>query len=576
MNTLELLFCAVNAIAVKAQFHLAASNKSYGPDGPWNAVRIGLGAPPQPLDMYPIGAYQSIVYSKEICRQYQNLTCGTGGFFNAAQSESFDNKSISAFQPYDRIDGSARSVLDTLTLGAATNDSTKDVEVSNFSLALFFSDSLTLPDGSVYPTQVGHLSLISSLHSQTFYTSQKVKLETTASLILGTLQDNGVIDSNSFGLHYGSASFTLPLSLWLGGFDSSRILGPVAAGPAAQNAFQIDLLDIGFGVDSGASPFSLAPKQGILPPTAPLTVQIDADVPYLSLPFGVCQKLAESLPVTLQPKYGIYFWNTGDLQYSRIITSPSYLKFTFRAPLLSQGNLTINVPFRLLNLTLSSLLIATPTSFFPCAPTPSTTLYTLGRTFLQAEFLGVNWSKKPGPEWYLAQAPGPGILPSPSGVLFGENVTGHSSNWAETWKNNWTPLADSSLPSAISSSSTLSSTAATAFPLSNRTSVGTKAGIAVGCIIVAGLVLGAALFLLRRSRRKLSTKNSADSASIVDFAAHTDRVELDHRQAPMVLPERIYEASDPEPIQLSQLPPLSHELHTNGEIHEAPVYHTSF
>ena len=56
----------------------------------------------------------------------------------------------------------------------------------------------------------------------------------------------------------------IPLSLWLGGYDQSRVIGPVSSQSYQGGGFAIDLLDVGIGVDNGASPFNFSAKQGIL------------------------------------------------------------------------------------------------------------------------------------------------------------------------------------------------------------------------------------------------------------------------------------------------------------------------
>ena len=574
MSLYALLYSAAAASASSSVFQLAPSKDSFGPDGPWQAVEVGLGTPPQTVNLYPVGLEQSVIFSKGLCAQYENVTCGSGGLFDASDSESFDNTTIAGYVPYGRFDGSARSVMDTLTLTAAADSGEQDLEVRKFDMALFFSDTSTLPDTTVYPEQLGHLSLGSDLN-QGYGPPQNVSPPVNATLIPGGLKQEGAIGSNSYGLHYGSGAFNLPLSLWLGGYDATRIVGPVFAGPAVNKAFQIELIDIDFGVETGASPFSSTSEQSILPTTNPLTVQMDTGNPYLYLPTEVCQSLAQNLPVTFQTKYGLYFWNTSDPQYARIVTSPSYLRFTFNAPKLSSGNLTINVPFQLLNLTLSSPLIATPTAYFPCSPTTDSTVYTLGRAFLQAAFFGVNWSAEPAYEWYLAQAPGPNIPPSPSGVAFGDNVTGGGGNWSETWKNNWTPLPEASQSSSTvpSSSSAPSATTSPTRPASPSSSLsdGAKAGIAVGAVGFVGLIVGAAVFYMQRRRSTGRTTQTGNNNKPIVPGPPPVASEQHHRPASG---GAFYEAPDHEPVEMSHPPGLSHELPSTGAMYEAPSRYT--
>ena len=45
-------------------FFVTTSSNRYGPDGPWYAISIQLGTPPQHIDVYPSGIYESVILSK--------------------------------------------------------------------------------------------------------------------------------------------------------------------------------------------------------------------------------------------------------------------------------------------------------------------------------------------------------------------------------------------------------------------------------------------------------------------------------------------------------------------------------
>jgi hypothetical protein len=44
---------------------LVWSSQTYGPDRPWQAVKIQVGTPPQPNDLYPGRAWESLILGKE-------------------------------------------------------------------------------------------------------------------------------------------------------------------------------------------------------------------------------------------------------------------------------------------------------------------------------------------------------------------------------------------------------------------------------------------------------------------------------------------------------------------------------
>jgi hypothetical protein len=123
-----------------------------------------------------------------------------------------------------------------------------------------------------------------------------------------------------------------------------------------------------------------------------------------------------------------------------IVSSPSYLSFTFRLNSAVSQNITIRVPFSLLNLTLTSPIISTPTLYFPCFPGQAPGgIFSLGRSFLQAAFIGVNWRTGNG-VWFLAQAPGPNtpttIAPTPIQPT-DNSIISSTTVWADTWSGFW-------------------------------------------------------------------------------------------------------------------------------------------
>lgn len=234
------------------------------------------------------------------------------------------------------------------------------------------------------------------------------------------LYKQGLIKSNSFGLHIGSAAFNYSGSLLLGGFDQGRAIG------FGIQFFErgAHLMDITMGVESGPSPYdgfrfdnkllnddSSRAGRSIYAVPEPLA-------PYLYLPRATCAAIASRLPVTYDAALGYYFWNTADPAYLRITTSPAWLGFNFETWVedyrLRGSQITIKVPFALLTLNLTYPALPRPTDpprpYFPCMPyTPRPDVaggqYLLGRAFLQAALL---IHIRDRPSWWLVQAPGPG------------------------------------------------------------------------------------------------------------------------------------------------------------------------
>ncbi|MCJ1427016.1 hypothetical protein MMC29_004919 [Sticta canariensis] len=415
---------------------LTPSSTHYGPDGPWQAVTVWLGSQPTAIDLYPDGGTTSTILSPQACNAISPGPWGSGGVFDTSLSTTIDDQSIQWVDFDSKISnrtlawgrgalkyrGDGKLVMDRLA-----GDHGLEWTVQNLGSNLINNISMIYPDGSKYPLQVGGLALGSPKDRS--WTTDGPSIY--ASVLTGSLKAQDKISSSSYGLHIGSASLGTKLSLRIGGNDRSRTIEPVSVQPLNDLSPDVDLLDIGIGVDHGASPFSftsrnytLTSEDSSVPSWFPVTMNPSA--PYLALPNSTCAAIAKDLPVTYQKKYGLYFWNVDDVQYQRIVTSPSYLSFTFRASGPSIKSLLIKVQFSLLNLTLEAPLIGTPTFYFPCQPPQDSSTYSLGRAFLQAAFIGVDWDEKP-PTWYFAQAPGPNTASNPSPADFGGDLSASST-----------------------------------------------------------------------------------------------------------------------------------------------------
>lgn len=315
---------------------LLTSDKHYGPDGPWQAVTVWLGTQQTQVDLYPGGSYGSIILSETICVGFTAYPCGSGGLYNSSGSKAFDDHSIQIFEWGDQgwVLGALKYYVNRKYSMDQLYISPNGVYVSNLSILLVEDVSMIYPDGSYYPIQLGSLALGGAFPNQTFHIPDRADIN--ASLLPGFLLEQNRISSSSFGMHLGSATLGPPLSLWLGGYDRSRIVGPVSIQVIKDLGPTIDLLDIGIGVDHGASPFPFVSREGFLAEgnlsigqSIPLVMNPSA--PYLAVPSSTCAAIAKSLPVTYNPKYGLYFWNVNDRLYNRIVRSPSYLSFIFRA-----------------------------------------------------------------------------------------------------------------------------------------------------------------------------------------------------------------------------------------------------
>ena len=515
-------------------FEMTWSTETYGPDGPWQAVAVRIGSNNALVNLYPGGTWGSHILSTKVCDSTSlSSVCyaQAAGLYDPTLSSTSNFGSVDIFAGVDYTNGALQIDGTPPNTGIDNWDISNNGEAMNpvgINMALHDSLWATLPDGTKYAVAVGSLALgAPNTINQTF--SENLGAPPfNATLLPGYLSteapSNKIISSNSYGLHIGSVSPPIAPSLYFGGFDQNRVLGTISTQqgtPGSDGA--IDLLDVSLSVNSGVSPWKFNSLGGLLASgnstiKSQLPVAINSLAPYLHLPKSTCDAIASHLPVTYQAKYGLYFWNTNDPQYQKIVSSPSSLGFTFRASE-SSKNFTINVPFALLNLTLTAPLTDSPTLYFPCKAEMQAG-YQLGRSFLQAAFVGVNWNAFNGSAaWWLAQAPGP-TTPTQVNIQAISNldtsITASTVDWASTWADTWTPLSESAAQSSSASSSPTGSTSTSTSSSSPNSdsdapsnkskasglSTGAKAGIGVACGIVGlALIIGIIMFVVRRGQQ---------------------------------------------------------------------------
>ncbi|KAI2609493.1 acid protease [Hypoxylon fragiforme] len=495
------------------------SSLTFGPDGPWPAVEVILGNR-QKISMYPGREFQSFLLTSEYCDNNMSLPCysSQAGLYDKKLTGSTGQIKYQAGANYMMgldIQGSLTAPwVDTLKFGGAT--------VENVSLALLTGSYTSYPNGRWYPLTVGCLGIgAPGTINQSFSLDNGEPL-INASLIPGYLSAHNTIESNSFSMHIGSANPPMQGSFYFGGYDQNRIVGDILTYSGDYTNF-ITLRDIGIKVIDGSSPWVFDSLGGLLGSdnlaNSPggLKVAVDGCSPYLTLPKSTCDAIANNLPVTYNNDLGLYFWNTNDPKYTQVVNSASVLEFVFLAGS-NMKNVSISVPFRHLNLTLTAPLVDTSTQYFPCY-TGSSTL-TLGRAFLQDAFVGANWGTQ---SWWLAQAPGPNV-PPPSVIQLAseDSITASSNDWKESWSGFWTALSPDE--AGGSASANASSGTASGAPNSDPTgslSTGAQVGIGIGAGVIglATICVIAFCLLHRRKAARLNGMVSKPTHAAQDILA---------------------------------------------------------
>ncbi|KAJ5291931.1 hypothetical protein N7478_001182 [Penicillium angulare] len=551
-----LIICFFDCAVCSRPREVTWSNKSFGPDGPWQAVTVSIGSnysslvvPSSDIALYPGGSWESEILLSSICdnKTLSSVCYGDkAGLFDSDISVTYDNHSIELppYGPWADLSWGYTAAIPVYAKATRATDwviidgaSIPDVDLITLSAAW-----QTYPNGVHYPLEVGTLSLGSPDINQTFGAS--IKINTT--FVNSYLYDQGgvhSIPSYSYGMHIGSAALGIPGSLYLGGYDQSRVIGDVSAQAFSSGSFPIEMFDIEIGVAEGGSPWDYSNKSGLLAHKNSslnfgLTVLADPSNPYIYLPQSSCDAIAEQLPVTYQPAYGLYFWNTTSPQFKSIVASPGYLGFKFSKNGLNNEDLTIKVPFSLLNPTLEAPLVKTPVQYFPCMATNSTPA--LGRAFLQAAFIGVNWL---GPEkWYLAQAPGPGgsFIADPVTISDDESVSGSSSSWEETWKSKWTVIPNNSTSNNTSTTDRPSTKDTSNKGMSTITKVSISVGASVGLVIIVATILG--LYVCRQRKRQVAMNQETNSIEFDKWSSPAYQSTI--LEAPDTMTKQLYELNN--------------------------------
>ncbi len=516
------LFICMGVASAAQNFPVPFSTTYFGFDGPWQAISAQVGGwdPLDPtnenatyvyvdpseqntVNLYPGGFYSDWVMSSTACQQYNSYDCGVGGFWTQVPTTT-DIDYPPGYGGPD-ITGTGTLYRNAMTLGGQSGQT-----LTNLSIAVLDNGTVTNPDGTTRGFDLGFLSLGADQQQQVFTLDVEEGTAIDAWTFPGRLYNNSVIPSYSFALHIGSAAYNYPGSLVYGGYDKGRMLGPATTWNTLPGSSDpaLNLLDIGIGVETGASPFSFTSKDQLLLTNTSthqsMQVNPDSTVPYMYLPRETCDEIVSDLPVTFDSTSGYYLWNISSPNYTTVVTSPAYLSFSFPPAPGTSNNVVVKMPFSLLNLTLMPPLVSEPKQYFPCMPyNPDNGVMTLGRAFLQAAIWGKNFNR--GTFW-LGQASGPGPILAGMGTDYtdiADNQTTFAgydlSQYSYTWSNHWKPLTASSTSGDTGSGGMGSSSG-------SGLSTGAKAGIGVGVAVGALALIALIVFLVLRRRKGDSEK----------------------------------------------------------------------
>ena len=540
---------------------------TYGPDGPWQAISVSVGNSTGRQSGSFLGSYAALWPSGGGVSMV--LTAEAGGNYTAANSSTSIDTKVSMGNSDGWMASTAQNessmgtgFFDIVTLTDKTQTGTSQ---ANTTLVAEKEWAYLLPDGTNYTAPVGILGL-------GYPMSLNVRTVRQPQSILHSLKEQGRIASATFGLHMGSVAFEQPGSLVLGGYEKNRALGPVGVFDYDPSTIPyLFLVDVLLGTQVGGSPFPdttpgsptsiyagtgtnenaqrIAKGLGAKPNTA--VIIPNPAVPYIYLPPGTCEAAAKVLPITFHKKTGLYLWDVNSPSYARIVRSPSYLAFVLSDR--TATNITVKVPFALLNLTLEAPLADRPTAYFPCMSLDSQWgFWSLGRAFLQAAFLGVDLERN---VTYLAQAPGPDMEQSvvrtvPAAGREAGMETNDLGEFEKSWEARWAVLKDDekggsdAVPDGGGGGGGLA--------------VGAIVGIVVGVVVVLVVSVVMIMWFVRRKKARLATGESVLSGSVTGggMPAAGEHAEMDGngKIAEMETPFVVHEVPSGEVREYAELP----------------------
>ena len=519
------LFGIVRIASAQHQVIEFNNTRPIGPDGPWIPITLRPGYPLQYVDFYPTFNASTNWFVASLNCANANQTCleSAQNYYDSTAFSALHNPDLSSMKnssavSFTDIYGVTGELLNTTESAGYWHE--ESIAISDYGDPNWYwapglsqvTSTLTnafFPNGSSYVP----LSLFTLDPAEVYLPNDPNNTVTFVSLLndMYTLSPTR-ITSMSWGMHIGSYAQKIDGSLVIGGYDQARIIG----NPGTFSNSGVNLSSITLGSSTGgfnwttdilrhdflSSQGSDSTINSVTGTSNSINVSLVSGAPYLYLPNSVCSSLASVLPISYNAGLNLYTWNTNDTSYKSIVTSPTYMNFTFTDS--RNTPLSVNLPFALLNLTLDAPLVQKPTPYFPCSPNNST--FGLGRAFLQGAFVGMNYNSS---TFWLAQAPGPN-LPAPgsaikpietSDMTLAPNPNGPS--WEETWREVWFPANGTGAPavSGIASGDATSS---------NQLSGGAIAGIVVGMIVFTTLVL---LLAMRYRRRMQQSSASSDSMS---------------------------------------------------------------
>ncbi|KAL8716606.1 MAG: hypothetical protein Q9225_006076 [Loekoesia sp. 1 TL-2023] len=300
---------------------------SLGNDGNWSTFAIGVGSPPQVVQLLPSSKVPEtwVVLVEGCTNEPKNCSDIRGGLFNYNLSTTWNQKGIYAL-------GSEAN------LGYTTNSDNGAYAWQNLTWATSNGANVT----------VNH-TVIAGIATTDFY--------------LGSLEN-------------------APGSLTLGGYDASRLKpNDVSFSFLSQLQRQLSVPIQGISVTNSMANSELL--------TEGIYALVDSTVPHLWLPLSVCQAFEDALGIVFDPITTLYLVN--DTQHDALLKQNAEVTFSLATSLNGGSVINITLPYASFDLEADYPLVNSRRRYFPLRRAKDETQYTLGRVLLQEAFLIVDY-----------------------------------------------------------------------------------------------------------------------------------------------------------------------------------------
>lgn len=432
---LSSLLFAKTVLSDEEPFRFAFSSTYFGYDGPWQAVKVQVGSPGVNVHLYPGSIGPTQLIDPAVCNNIPEKECPAhNNLYSMRDSRLSGNVPQNGRALQVETDDHEMKIkndkqYDTLKFFETDNS---DFTAYNVSIVRATSWTVNFPGLDVPPT-LGTLSL-GAPDDYEIYTEGLIGgRDQRVSIPLNDMEMRRSVLSRTWGYHVGSTHLKQPASLVFGGYDRARLIGEPASYSFADDSYmKASLSSLELKVTIGEPPLKDFDKNNAFESKGPWNMKIDPTLPYMYLPETVCEEMGKHLPLNFDENLGLYLWKTSDPAYS-IVNSSVALEFKFTPP--SKKVNIIRVPLRLLHLTLTSPLVEKDTPYFPCRPTKSRQDYALGRAFLQAAYIGMNWHEE---IFWMGQAAGPkmGVRDI---VSLEKDVKSLKPTESNDWEKSWAP-----------------------------------------------------------------------------------------------------------------------------------------